>query len=107
MAIQEELSKHSAKFEENLLDATNAWSKFIEDEAELAGLPDDAKAMFREMAEADGSLANSQVSSSTCKPPPSCPSCSTAKTAACARRCTAPTPPAPRNTERKPWTTRR
>ncbi|MBP9915790.1 MAG: oligopeptidase A, partial [Thiobacillaceae bacterium] len=50
MAIQEELSKHSAKFEENLLDATNAWSKFIEDEAELAGLPDDAKAMFREMA---------------------------------------------------------
>jgi oligopeptidase A len=58
MAIQEELSKHSAKFEENLLDATNAWSKFIEDEGELAGLPDDAKAMFREMAEADGSLAN-------------------------------------------------
>ncbi len=54
MAIQEELSKHSAKFEENLLDATNAWSKFIEDESELAGLPDDAKAMFREMAEADG-----------------------------------------------------
>jgi oligopeptidase A len=58
MAIQEELSKHSAKFEENLLDATNAWSKFIADEGELAGLPDDAKAMFREMAEADGSLAN-------------------------------------------------
>ncbi len=54
MAIQEELSKLSAKFEENLLDATNAWSKFIADEAELAGLPDDAKAMFREMAEADG-----------------------------------------------------
>ena len=54
MAIQEELSKFSAKFEENLLDATNAWSKFIGDEAELAGLPDDAKAMFREMAEADG-----------------------------------------------------
>jgi oligopeptidase A len=54
MAIQEELSKFSAKFEENLLDATNAWSKLIEDEAELAGLPDDAKAMFREMAEADG-----------------------------------------------------
>ena len=53
MAIQEELSKHSAKFEENLLDATNAWSKFIEDENELRGLPDDAKAMFKEMAEAD------------------------------------------------------
>ncbi len=54
MAIQEELSKLSAKFEENLLDATNAWSKFIEQEDELRGLPDDAKAMFREMAEADG-----------------------------------------------------
>jgi oligopeptidase A len=54
MAIQEELSRLSAKFEENLLDATNAWSRFIEDETELAGLPDDAKAMFREMAEADG-----------------------------------------------------
>jgi oligopeptidase A len=54
MEIQEELAKLSAKFEENLLDATNAWSKFIEDENELAGVPDDAKAMFREMAEADG-----------------------------------------------------
>ena len=53
MAIQEELSKLSAKFEENLLDATNAWSKFIDDEAQLDGLPDDAKAMFREMAEAE------------------------------------------------------
>ncbi|MFZ5484816.1 MAG: M3 family metallopeptidase [Pseudomonadota bacterium] len=54
MALQEELAKWSAKFEENLLDATNAWSKHIEDEAELAGVPDDAKAMFREMAEAEG-----------------------------------------------------
>jgi oligopeptidase A len=57
MAIQEELSKLSAKFEENLLDATKAWSKFIEDENDLRGLPDDAKAMFKEMAEADESLA--------------------------------------------------
>ena len=54
MAIQEELSKLSAKFEENLLDATNAWSKFIEDENDLRGLPDDARAMFKEMADADG-----------------------------------------------------
>ena len=54
MAIQEELSKLSAKFEENLLDATNAWSKHVEDEAQLTGLPDDIKAMFREMAQADG-----------------------------------------------------
>ncbi|MCP5279090.1 MAG: M3 family metallopeptidase [Thiobacillus sp.] len=54
MEIQEELAKLSAKFEENLLDATKAWSKLIEDEAELEGLPADAKAMFAEMAEADG-----------------------------------------------------
>ncbi|MEW5771376.1 MAG: M3 family metallopeptidase [Pseudomonadota bacterium] len=54
MAIQEELAKLSAKFEENLLDATKAWSKFITDEQELAGVPDDAKAMFAEMAQADG-----------------------------------------------------
>jgi oligopeptidase A len=54
MAIQEELAKLSAKFEENLLDATKAWSKLIEDEAELAGVPEDAKALFAEMAQADG-----------------------------------------------------
>ena len=53
MEIQEELAKLASKFEENLLDATRAWSKFIEDESELAGLPIDAKAMFKEMAEAD------------------------------------------------------
>jgi oligopeptidase A len=54
LEIQEELAKLSAKFEENLLDATKAWSRFIEDENGLAGVPEDAKAMFREMAEADG-----------------------------------------------------
>ncbi len=54
LAIQEALAKLSAKFEENLLDATNAWTRFIDDEAELAGVPDDTKALFRELAEADG-----------------------------------------------------
>ncbi|MCU0840237.1 MAG: M3 family metallopeptidase [Thiobacillaceae bacterium] len=54
MAIQEELASLSAKFEENLLDATNAWSKLIEDENDLAGLPDDVKQMFAERARADG-----------------------------------------------------
>jgi len=54
MAIQEELASLSAKFEENLLDATNAWEKLIGDEAELDGLPDDVKQMFREQAEAAG-----------------------------------------------------
>lgn len=54
LEIQEELARLSAKFEENLLDATNAWSKFIDDPAELAGVPDDALALFGEMAQADG-----------------------------------------------------
>lgn len=53
-AIQEELAKLSAKFEENLLDATNAWSKLVTDEAELEGVPEDVKQMFAEQAEAQG-----------------------------------------------------
>ena len=40
--ISQELSKLTSKFEENLLDATNAWSKLITDEKELAGLPESA-----------------------------------------------------------------
>jgi oligopeptidase A len=52
-AIQEELAALGAKFEENLLDATNAWSKFIEDPTELTGVPGDVLAMFKESAEAD------------------------------------------------------
>ncbi|MGQ9685656.1 MAG: M3 family metallopeptidase [Thiobacillaceae bacterium] len=53
-AIQEELAKLSAKFEENLLDATNAWAKYITHEAELEGVPEDIKQMFAEQAQADG-----------------------------------------------------
>jgi oligopeptidase A len=53
-AIQEELARLSAKFEENLLDATNAWAKYINNEAELEGVPEDVKRMFAEMAQADG-----------------------------------------------------
>lgn len=54
MAIQEELASLSAKFEENLLDATNAWTKRIEDAEMLAGVPEDAMRMFRAQAEAVG-----------------------------------------------------
>jgi oligopeptidase A len=53
-AIQEELAGLGAKFEENLLDATNAWSKLIADPAQLAGVPEDVLGMLREAAEADG-----------------------------------------------------
>jgi len=40
-AIMEELSQLSAKFAENLLDATNAFSEVVTDEALLSGLPED------------------------------------------------------------------
>jgi oligopeptidase A len=53
-AIQEELSTLSARFEENLLDTTNAFALFVENENELAGIPADALQVAREAAEADG-----------------------------------------------------
>ncbi len=49
--IQEELSALSAKFQENLLDATNAHVEWIDDEAELAGIPADEVAAARAAAE--------------------------------------------------------
>ncbi|MDP2783177.1 MAG: M3 family metallopeptidase [Sulfurimicrobium sp.] len=52
-AIQEELSTLSAKFEENLLDTTNAFALFVEDEGELAGIPADALQVAREAAQVD------------------------------------------------------
>ncbi len=53
-AIQEELSALSSKFEENVMDATDAFSLVVEDEARLAGLPDDARQAAREAAEKEG-----------------------------------------------------
>jgi oligopeptidase A len=55
--IQEELSALGAKFSENVLDATNAHAEWITDEADLAGLPDDAKAAARAAAEKDGEFS--------------------------------------------------
>jgi oligopeptidase A len=53
-AISQELSKLTSKFEENLLDATNAWSKLVTDESELAGLPESALGLARQTAEQRG-----------------------------------------------------
>ena len=53
-AIQEELASLSAKFSENLLDATNAFAEIVTDENELAGLPADVIQAAREAAEKDG-----------------------------------------------------
>ena len=55
--IQEELSALGAKFSENVLDATNAHAEWIGNEADLAGLPDDAKAAAKAAAEKDGDVA--------------------------------------------------
>lgn len=46
-AIQKELSALAAKFSENLLDATNAHTEVITDEADLSGLPEDVKGAAR------------------------------------------------------------
>jgi oligopeptidase A len=54
MQVQEELAQLSAKFEENLLDATNDFALYIDDVAQLSGMPDDVLASMRAAAEADG-----------------------------------------------------
>ncbi len=53
-AIQDELAQLGAKFAENVLDATNAYSIVIEDPARVAGLHDDLLAAAREAAQKDG-----------------------------------------------------
>ncbi len=50
--IRQQLSKLTSKYEENVLDATQAWSKHITDKDLLAGLPDSALAMAKQAAEA-------------------------------------------------------
>lgn len=49
-AISQELSQLTSKYSENLLDATNAWSKLVRDPAELTGLPESALALARQNA---------------------------------------------------------
>src|SRR5262249_28135587 len=51
--IQEELSKLSAKFSENVLDATNAFS-IVVDEKRIKGIPDDVLMAAKEAAQKDG-----------------------------------------------------
>jgi oligopeptidase A len=49
--LMERLATAQAKFDENVLDATNAWSRAVTDAAELAGLP--VAVLARARAEAD------------------------------------------------------
>ncbi|MDJ0741476.1 MAG: oligopeptidase A [Gammaproteobacteria bacterium] len=50
-AISQELSSLTSKFSENVLDATNAWSRIIDDVDALRGLPQSALDLARQTAE--------------------------------------------------------
>ncbi len=52
--VEEELATLSAHFDDNVLDATNAWSLVVDDEADLAGVPREVLAEARSAAQADG-----------------------------------------------------
>ena len=52
--IQMRLSELTSKFSNQLLDATQAWTKQVTDEALLSGLTDSAKAQMKQAAEAKG-----------------------------------------------------
>jgi oligopeptidase A len=52
--IQEQHAAVSTRFSENVLDATNDYKLAVDDEADLAGLPDDVKQAARAAAEKDG-----------------------------------------------------
>ena len=52
--LREKLDQLSARFSDNLLDATNAFSHVVTDKAELAGMPGDAVEAAQASATADG-----------------------------------------------------
>jgi oligopeptidase A len=52
-AVSEELSKLGSKFEENIMDNTNDFAYYVEDVADLAGLPADAIEAALEAAKAE------------------------------------------------------
>lgn len=49
--IQAKLSELASKFSNNVMDATMGWVKQVEDEAELEGIPDSAKAAAKQTAQ--------------------------------------------------------
>ncbi|MEQ1739742.1 MAG: M3 family metallopeptidase, partial [Methyloglobulus sp.] len=51
--ISQELSKLASNYEENVLDATNAWSKLVTNGDELVGLPPSALAQAKQTAKTD------------------------------------------------------
>ena len=53
-AMHAELALSAARFDDNLLDATNAWALYVTDADELAGVPESVLAEARAAAESDG-----------------------------------------------------
>ena len=53
-AIQEQHAAVSTRFSENVLDATNDYKLLVDNEADLAGVPDDVKQAARAAAEQEG-----------------------------------------------------
>ncbi|MCF7522120.1 M3 family metallopeptidase [Neisseria sp. ZJ106] len=53
-ALQTESAQLSAQFSQNVLDATDAFALYFDDAAELAGIQEDALAMFAAAAQAEG-----------------------------------------------------
>jgi oligopeptidase A len=54
LEVQEELAKLASKFQDNVLDATNAFSLYVTDRNELSGIPEDVLATAAEGARKDG-----------------------------------------------------
>jgi oligopeptidase A len=54
LAIQEELAALGSRFQDNVLDATNDFGLYVDDEAELAGVPADVLQTAREAAAREG-----------------------------------------------------
>jgi len=57
LAIQEELAQRAARFQENLLDATNAFGQYVTEASDVCGIPDDVLQAARSAAEKDGKTA--------------------------------------------------
>jgi oligopeptidase A len=53
-ALREELAKLASKFDDNLLDETNDWARYIDRPDALAGVPQDVLGEAREAARAEG-----------------------------------------------------
>lgn len=52
--IAQTLSRLGSRFSDNVLDATHAWNRHVEDEELLAGIPETARAVARQKAEGQG-----------------------------------------------------